>query len=364
MHGEFLRIADLTSTDIAEWRELSVRAAEPNPFFEPEFVLPATRWLGDERVQLLVVRDATGWAAVAPVRRQAAWRLVPLPTLAVWQHDYSFLGTPLVAHDRVAQAAGALVDTALVARGVGLVALDTVADGPVARAVADRMAEHRLEPVVYRAYQRAGLHRRDEPTYLDETRSPHHRREGRRLQRKLERELGAALIVEDRAGDPAAVEDFLELEAAGWKGAAGTAFIRRPGHAEFFRELCDRFAAQGRLQLLASSAGGRIVAMKVNVRSGGGLFCFKIAHDETLGRYSPGVQLEVETVSRFHGDRELAFMDSCAAPGNAMINRLWPDRRAITSTVLPTSGALGWAARRHTPLAATLDARIRLRKAA
>jgi hypothetical protein len=34
-------------------------------------------------------------------------------------------------------------------------------------------------------------------------------------------------------------------------------------------------------------------------------------------------------------------MDSCADPNNVMINRLWPDRRTLTSLVLPTS----WLAR-------------------
>ena len=34
-------------------------------------------------------------------------------------------------------------------------------------------------------------------------------------------------------------------------------------------------------------------------------------------------------------------MDSCADPNNAMINRLWPDRRAIVSYALPGAGASG-----------------------
>ncbi|MCP9487335.1 MAG: GNAT family N-acetyltransferase [Gaiellaceae bacterium MAG52_C11] len=346
------------------WHELASRAVEPNPFFEPEFVLPAARWFGESRVELLVVHDAGDWAAVVPVRRHLTWRLMPLPALAVWRHDYCFLGTPLVDRERTAEATSALVDTALAAPRVGFVALDSLAgDGPVAQSIADRLEDRGLEPVLYRSYERAALRRRHEPTYLDETRSPHHRREGRRQRRRLERDLEATQAVEDRAGDPAAVEDFLRLEASGWKGGAGTAFLSRPGHAAFFRELCAGLAAQGHLQLLATCVGSRLVAMKTNLRAGDGLFCFKIAHDETLGRYSPGVQLEVDTVELFHADKDLAFMDSCAAPENDMINRLWPDRRPIVTSVLPTPGPLGWAASRQAPISASLEARLRLRKA-
>ena len=35
--------------------------------------------------------------------------------------------------------------------------------------------------------------------------------------------------------------------------------------------------------------------MKCNVLSGDAVFCFKIAHDETFARFSPGVQLELRT---------------------------------------------------------------------
>jgi hypothetical protein len=85
--------------------------------------------------------------------------------------------------------------------------------------------------------------------------------------------------------------------------------------------------------------GQRVVAMKCNIAAGDTLFCFKIGHDEELRRYSPGVQLERANVGIFHEHREEHLMDSCAAPDNVMINRLWPDRRTITSLVVSRRGA-------------------------
>ncbi len=35
----------------------------------------------------------------------------------------------------------------------------------------------------------------------------------------------------------------------------------------------------------------------------------------------------------FHEDRAEQWQDSCADPDNEMINRLWPDRRRLSTTV-------------------------------
>jgi CelD/BcsL family acetyltransferase involved in cellulose biosynthesis len=149
----------------------------------------------------------------------------------------------------------------------------------------------------------------------------------------------------DLAGSEEAVRRFLGLEASSWKGRAGTAMLANPDHARFFEEVCDRFARLGRLQLYELRAGERAVAMKCNLVAGPGIFCFKIGHDGDLARFSPGIQLELVNIERFHaGDAD--WMDSCAAPDNAMINRLWPDRRRIRTLILGRPGLRTRAARR------------------
>jgi CelD/BcsL family acetyltransferase involved in cellulose biosynthesis len=113
--------------------------------------------------------------------------------------------------------------------------------------------------------------------------------------------------------------------------------LDRPSHAAFFREVCEGFAAVGRLQLFELHGGGRTVAMKCNLVAAPGLFTVKIAHDEELGKFSPGVQLEVENVEKFH-ETDLDWMDSCATPENETFNRLWPDRRRIATRLLGRPG--------------------------
>ena len=134
--------------------------------------------------------------------------------------------------------------------------------------------------------------------YLEETLRPHHRRELRRQARRLGEEMGAPLEVRDVTDDPAMVERFMELEAAGWKGRRGTAFAQQPGHAALLpRALRRRSAPPAGSRCSRSAAGDRIAALKCNLLAGDEVFGFKIAFDESLSRFSPGVQLEERMVS-------------------------------------------------------------------
>src|SRR6202000_271094 len=59
MHHDVLPISELTPRDLSAWRELAGDALSPNPFAEPDLVLPATQAWGADGVQLLVVRDGS-----------------------------------------------------------------------------------------------------------------------------------------------------------------------------------------------------------------------------------------------------------------------------------------------------------------
>jgi hypothetical protein len=240
-----------------------------------------------------------------------------------------------------------LVEAGLGLGSAGMLALEWVGHGgPVGEALAEIAAARSRAPVVLTAFERAGLDRRPEHSYFESTKRAHHRRELKRLGRRLSDELGAPAEVRDRSDDAAAVDEFLALEASGWKGTGGTAFASIPGHGDLFRELCDGFRDSGRLQLLSLAAGDRTVAMKCNLIAGDGVFCFKIAHDESLARFSPGVQLEQGMVDVFHERMPQSWMDSCADPDNEMINRLWPDRRSFVTYAIPKAGVVGWASKR------------------
>src|SRR3546814_7316636 len=67
----------------------------------------------------------------------------------------------------------------------------------------------------------------------------------------------------------------------------------------------------GRLHFLRMDLDGRAIAMLVNFRHGEGAFSFKIAFDEALGRFSPGVLIEIANLQAVLGDPAIGWMDSC-----------------------------------------------------
>ena len=113
-------LEEVSPGDIDEWRALVAQAAEPNPFFEPEYVLPAAKFIGGRGVALLVVRASDGWSACLPIHRPRTWHRVPARGLATWQHRYCFCGTPLVRADSIESAVGEMTRELMRERTAGV----------------------------------------------------------------------------------------------------------------------------------------------------------------------------------------------------------------------------------------------------
>ena len=122
---------------------------------------------------------------------------------------------------------------------------------------------------------------------LAENHSSKYRSEIRRRRRRLEEILGGPLQFLDRS-DTGAVDEFIRLEASGWKGQDGGAYAKRPDADKRFRALCHNFAALGRLHLLSLEVDGRSIAMQCCLRSGTTIFVLRVGHDAQLNAFGPG----------------------------------------------------------------------------
>jgi CelD/BcsL family acetyltransferase involved in cellulose biosynthesis len=337
--GRVIRVADASEGDVLAWHELAENAAEPNPFFEPEFVVPAAANIESARETVLVVSESEdGWSACIPARL-GRWRRV---VDSVWglRTPYTYLTTPLVRAGGESARVASLLADAREATGKRNLVLERYCDDcPVGAALRESIVRGDVLEAASLSFERALLRRRDSGEYLGWM-SKKHLRDLRRRMNRLREEVGAEIDVVDLSGDPDAPQIFLALEASGWKGRDGTAMGCDESHAEFFRETCERYRSQGRLEMLALRAGDNMIAMLCNLRSGEGSFSFKIAHDENFSKFSPGIQLEMANAEFFHASGS-AWMDSCAEPDNAMINRLWPERRAIRTSVFAPADARG-----------------------
>ena len=325
---------------LAEWAALVARASGDNLFFHPDFAIPAMRHL-DGEVTIATVRQANGrLAALAPFTRTRLGRVAPAARL--WAHDYAPLGLPLVDRATLRPAVEALIEgLAPAGSGASLIVPDLPLDSAVARALVEASADRPVD--ILDGHVRAVLKRAPgQPVDVRRMLSPRRRKEYARLMRRLH-EVGEVLVT--AAIEPEEVrarfEDFMALEAAGWKGRRGSALLSRQATADFAREVVAARADAGSARVDSIDLGGRPIAAVVSFAVGATASTWKIAYDETWARFSPGAQLMLEVVGGLFSDPTITTIDSCATADHPMIDHLWPERLAIGTMVIgPPGGSM------------------------
>ncbi len=347
---DLLPLSSLKQSDVGRWRELAARALEPNPFFEPDYLLALARGLGElEEVALAVVADRGAWLACMPVRRMERWHRIPLPSVSMWRGEGfvpALLGTPLISREGAEDAMAALLRGVVRRPGSFFAAFEWLVEGgPVFEALCSALEETGLRSLRFEQYDRPFLARRAEGDYLEQAMRAKHRRNLRAQWQKLGEELGEELRIVERAGEDAAVAELIELEGRSHLAERGTVLRANESHVRFFHEMCAAFAARGRLQLLALQAGDRTIAMKCNILAEPGVFYLKIAYDKRYARFSPGIQLEARMFELFQEDPRARWVDSCASPNNVTFTRLLPARRSLVTLTIadPTMRTLATA---------------------
>lgn len=332
MSGRILEVRDLSTRDEAAWRDLADRAAEPNPFYEPDCLVPAARhqvFGGDIR---LAVAEAGGrFYGCVPFRAVNRWKF-PYPILTSQVRRMNGLGTPLIDPATGVEAAAALLRTLAGRRTAThgrIFVLDTSGAGGPVSAYMHRAAEQLgFWTCAYETFDRGMLVRSDGPEY-EKTVSYKSRRNLRRQMRLLGEAVGTDVEVVDRSNDPAAIDDYIALEALGYKSQKGIAMTTVPGEPEYFREMCARFMASGRLELVALQAGSQTIAMQMWITAGDGAFLIKGSYDETYAQFGPGVLLHTHAIDFFNKETQSDWMDSCTGPDHKLMFRLWKHTRPI-----------------------------------
>jgi CelD/BcsL family acetyltransferase involved in cellulose biosynthesis len=346
MQTRLLALAGLSGADEQAWRALAEKAVEPNPYFEPDFLLLAARHFeGFAKTRILVAQDGNEFRALVPISGVERPRIPPRRVITTRGNPtaISCLSTPLVDRACVDEA----IDALLMGLGEGatgdglpgIIAFKRIGDdGPVARSMLRATGGRGLPVFVKDTWERGTVSRAGQwDSSLGESR----RREIARLRRVLARRSENEVTVVDRTTDPDAVEDFLEMEASGWKGSGhGSAFARDPATVAWFREWRDRWVASGRLFVWALNVGDVSIAMQWFVRSGDGLFFFRMAYDPAYSQYSPGRMLLSSALEDLRQQTDAQWVDSCADRDNRFILGMLPEPRTLSMILIGTGGRL------------------------
>ena len=341
-------VAEWTTTarlagQIAAWQQLAARALEPNPFYEPDYLLASARHIehGDIRC-LAVYRDGardSDLIGLFPLQRARLTSALPLPAFEFYRNDFTCQTTPLIDAEDAAgvwncffAALGRTPDaprqllSAMMPTSRGAFAALQQAQDDSGRALAV------VETTARAAIEFTGTYKQ----YTDRYSSRRMSNIRRRHRRLAETGTLALETVTDPAGKITALAEFLRIEAAGWKGAAGTAMAQTPAT----KALAEAVFLSDAAEFDVLSIDGRAIAVMASIRADRVLYTIKTTYDESFSASSPGTILDQHVIQRTLCNPErYSRIDSCAVPGSA-VETTWCEREEIASLVLGTTPAI------------------------
>ena len=326
------RPAELESI-VPAWEALARAALEPNPFYEHWMLRPALEAFGAGRdLRIVLVWQGERLAGLFPFECLPRYKGLPAPVLTSFRHSHCLLCTPLVRADTARACLEALFES----MDAPLVEFSYLPAGePFHRVLLEVLQARGVESIVNRSYDR-GLLRKHRATI-----SGQFRRQVGKNERRMQRRGELAHVALQPQHDIAAwIDDFLRIEAAGWKGRNGSAMASTGTNRRYLTEILG--AAFRRNQLIACGldVAGRAIARRFSFTAGEGAYAFKTAYDESFADCSPGVVLELANVRQVDTDPRLQWMDSFTEDENLALERLWPDRRTL-QTLVAGVGAWG-----------------------
>jgi hypothetical protein len=322
------------------WVDLVSRRLEANVFLEPAFLLPLLDNIpSTASYSFLMAWDVQAGLisnrllGLIPIRLPSF--LHPLPVGKGLDHNLTAQGTPLLDAQRGIEAFEAMLfwlgRARLRLKGLCLSSVPTA--GPFWTAV---LADRRFPGHAFRI-----LDQRDRAVLRHGVVAPippivsSKKRKGWTRQRRRLSELGTLEF--HRARTPIEIaqsaEQFLALEAGGWKGRLGTALAVDSSLSAFALKMMRGMAIEGNCYVDSLRVDGTAVAMGIVIKTGDHAYFWKTAFDEKYRQFSPGVQLALDlTAAQVREDR-LVQTDSCAVSDHPMIESIWCDRMGLVDAL-------------------------------
>jgi CelD/BcsL family acetyltransferase involved in cellulose biosynthesis len=328
----------------AAWRDLVGRAAEPNVFMEPAFVQAAAQASAANDVCVMLAWDAAAGRS-SDTTLLGAWAFIitrnfsrPIHVLQAPAHDLAFLATPVIDARCVEAVLTAMLDAVAVHGSLPklIMLTDITTEGPIMTGLRRVLHGRGVAPAFLKKAQRPVLRPAQAQDHGEPRSSSGTLKKLRQHRRRLATMNGPVALVSHAGPEDvrAALEEFLFLEASGWKGRRGTALLSDKHTAAFTREFVNALARDGLATIEALRAGDRPVAMQVLLRSGASAFTWKVTYDEALGDVSPGVLLLQDLTAALMADSRLTLVDSCTYNDESYMAGVWKDREGIADMLI------------------------------
>ena len=213
-------------------------------------------------------------------------------------------------------------------------------NGPVGSLLKAHLASQNMPSALSDEYSRPVMTHGETFENHMKTQVSRSRRRGLARNRKRLQELGAVTTRAFTNGDDldAAVDDFLRIEAAGWKGDQGSALACNENLATFAR------AAFGSKNTMPAARADMLylddkpIAASLSVLSGKTVFTLKTAYDEIYKSFGPGLLLEQDIVESFLSEDWAEMMDSAVTEQPHVLGGMWNSNATVGTMLLCAKG--------------------------
>ena len=311
----------------AAWDKLAISAQEPSGIQLPEMQLPLLA--GNAEAHLLTVTKLDELLLALPMQPA---RKFDRSTSS----DFACNSLPLVAQGASQEAVFALVQK--------LQRPLLLKDLPLDCHFFDQLQKTGAQFQLLQEWQRAALKVNGSfEEWMAQNFDKKRRKEFKRLRKRLSEQGELKLESLNPNSDfTKFVDDFVQLEAQGWKGQRGTALGIHSAKTSTFREICAGLHHTGRLRFWVLRFNGKPIAALFGIVSGGQAQIVKITYDEAYAKFSPGILVVLDATEAFFAEPSLELADSCAIPDHSMINRIWRDRVRLGDVLIAPAQYPAW----------------------
>jgi Acetyltransferase (GNAT) domain len=334
---------------LQDWNDLVQRCLEPNIFHEPCFILAATCHLPVKKQPFFIfiwqdnfqdnfeINTPSCLIGVFPftVSKLDAFA----PVLRSWDNVNTALATPLLDKSQADNVMIALFDHVEQTHYKNILFPKIIEKSLFSQTLKRVTAARKRKLFSINTTSRALLKCNDDgQSYIQNNWRSKKLKELNRQRRRLS-DIAPVInkVINSLPDINYAIERYLALEVAGWKGRNGTALSQKSGQAHFAKHIMQSLIAENKIEIHELYCGKNLIASGILLKSIGASYFWKITHDEAFAKFSPGVLLTQNLTQHCLSQSDATNIDSCAITDHPMINSLWIDRISINNLMVSIS---------------------------
>lgn len=327
MQIEIWERTQIDTIPISDWDQLALHAIHKNPFYEAWNLIPALKWLEPRaNIKIITLRNQGQLIGLFPIK--ISGKIPYLRALTFWKHNHCFLTTPLIeknfflSHKQTQEHLWGTILLELQQRFKSLAIHANTHTSSLTFKGIHSFTRYFSRPSV-KIPKSWDIYESDLPSKR--------RKEYRRICKRLG-ELGELEFHSDIYQQLSPImQEFMLLEASGWKGDCGDALAKRPKEKAYYLEVIANAEQAQKVAFNLLQLNGENVAISFGYCCDKEFFEIKTAYSETYKSSYPGIVLELKNLANYshHPYQEV---DSCTNPDNFVISRMWPDKKPLCSS--------------------------------